>query len=53
MRSLNPDQTLVEWLKENLVQSRKEQEKWRAVRRSVTERMGEIRKVWALYKKYK
>ena len=42
VRSLNPDETLAEWLKENLAKGRTEQEKWRAARKSVIERMEEI-----------
>lgn len=48
VRSLNPDQTLLEWLKENLTQARSEQEKWRAARSSVTDRMAEIKELLKL-----
>ena len=42
VRSLNPDETLAEWLGENLAKGRSEQEKWRLLRKSVIGRMEEI-----------
>ena len=43
--SLNPNQTLKEWLAENLEKSKIEQEKFAAARAGVVERMQEIKSI--------